>query len=317
MSVRPGAVEQRLAQVGLQLLDLRGERRLRHVELPGRTGEVALLRDRPEVAQVVEVQRGHRRILDRSFMNERIVANHVLDRTIDVRHAGSVRTAPPKEPPVLAALATAPGHSLVTRPAHSCWASPRWPLGGARRRRRRGPSLGGRRWRRRSWRSRWRRWDRRGARPNDLVRSTRDGGDVADWSRSSAGWWSASRPPTSPATRTSGGTRADAGHARRRVGGGGRQQPRAARRRLGGGQRRAARVAHVLRRPPGGRRRRAQEVPARPLRRRVHDRRRGRLLARPSTRCGSTRSAPRRSPRPRCRRARSVGIVLVAAGRAR
>ena len=53
-----GAVEQRLAEVGLELLDLRRQCRRRHVQLAGCARQVAVLGDRPEVAQVVEVERG-------------------------------------------------------------------------------------------------------------------------------------------------------------------------------------------------------------------------------------------------------------------
>jgi hypothetical protein len=55
-----GPLEQRLPELAFELLDLRRQCRLRHVQLRRGTGEVALLRDGPEVAEMVEVERRHR-----------------------------------------------------------------------------------------------------------------------------------------------------------------------------------------------------------------------------------------------------------------
>lgn len=55
----PAAFEQRVAQALLQFADLHRKRRLGEVETLGSTGEVPLVRDRPEVAQMVVVQGGH------------------------------------------------------------------------------------------------------------------------------------------------------------------------------------------------------------------------------------------------------------------
>ena len=52
-----GALEEPGAQLRLELLDLLGQRGLRHVEALGGAAEVALLRDREEVAQVPQFHR--------------------------------------------------------------------------------------------------------------------------------------------------------------------------------------------------------------------------------------------------------------------
>ena len=59
MQLSTAAFEQRMAQPFLQLADLHRQRRLGEVQAFGRAGEIAVVGDRPEVAQVVVVQRGH------------------------------------------------------------------------------------------------------------------------------------------------------------------------------------------------------------------------------------------------------------------
>ena len=55
----PETLEERMAKPFLQLLDLRGQCRLRQVQKIRRTGQVPLMRDGPEVAKVMVIQLAH------------------------------------------------------------------------------------------------------------------------------------------------------------------------------------------------------------------------------------------------------------------
>lgn len=59
MQLPPAAFEQRMAKALFQFANLHRQRRLGEIEALGRAGEIAVVRDRPKVAQVVVVQGRH------------------------------------------------------------------------------------------------------------------------------------------------------------------------------------------------------------------------------------------------------------------
>lgn len=62
-------LEECVAELLLELPNLHGDRRLRHVQPLCRAGQVGLMRDRPEVVEVVEVEHAHRSIPPNDMFN--------------------------------------------------------------------------------------------------------------------------------------------------------------------------------------------------------------------------------------------------------
>ncbi|MGO3932801.1 hypothetical protein NP284_31365 [Rhodopseudomonas pseudopalustris] len=59
-----------MAHLVFELLDLNRQRRLRQVHMLGRPRQAALMRDRPEITQMVEVQVPHIVLLKRTIPSE-------------------------------------------------------------------------------------------------------------------------------------------------------------------------------------------------------------------------------------------------------